>query len=48
VLRACKGVPWCLHAADELGLRLQELLGVGPDEPTPDGRLSWEWFACLG
>jgi NADH:ubiquinone oxidoreductase subunit E len=24
------------------------LLGVGPGEPTPGGRVSWEWFACLG
>ena len=48
VLRVCNGVPCYLHDAYELGLRLQELLGVGPGEPTPDGRLSWEWFACLG
>jgi NADH-quinone oxidoreductase subunit F len=48
VLRVCNGVPCYLHGAYELGLRLQELLGVGPGEPTPDGRLSWEWFACLG
>ena len=27
---------------------MQERLGVGPVEPTPDGRLSREWFACLG
>jgi NADH:ubiquinone oxidoreductase subunit E len=31
-----------------MGLFLQELLGVGPGEPTADGNLSWEWFACLG
>src|ERR671937_874328 len=48
VLRLCNGVPCYLHGAYELGLRLQELLGVGPGEPTPDGRLSWERFACLG
>jgi NADH:ubiquinone oxidoreductase subunit E len=48
VLRVCKGVPCYLHGAYELGLHLQELLGVGPEEPTPDGRVSWEWFACLG
>ena len=48
VLRVCKGVPCYLHGAYDIGLRLQELLGVGPEEPTPDGRLSWEWFACLG
>src|SRR5205807_8983136 len=48
VLRVCNGVPCYLHGAYELGLRLQELLGVGPGEPTPDSRLSWEWFACLG
>ena len=48
VLRVCKGVPCYLHGAYELGLRLQELLGLGPEEPTADGRLSWEWFACLG
>jgi Thioredoxin-like [2Fe-2S] ferredoxin len=47
VLRVCNGVPCYLHGAYELGLRLQELLGVGPGEPTPEGRLSWEWFACL-
>ena len=27
---------------------MQDLLGVGPGEPTADGRVSWEWFACLG
>ena len=48
VLRVCNGVPCYLHGAYELGLRLQEMLGVGPGEPTPDGLLSWEWFPCLG
>jgi NADH-quinone oxidoreductase subunit E len=48
VLRVCKGVPCYLHGAYELGLRLQDLLGVGPEEPVDDGSLSWEWFACLG
>lgn len=48
VLRVCRGVPCYLHGAYELGLRLQELLDVGPDEPTEDGHLQWEWFACLG
>jgi NADH-quinone oxidoreductase subunit E len=48
VLRVCNGIPCYLHGAYDLGLQLQELLGVGPEEPTPDGSLSWEWFACLG
>ena len=48
VLRVCNGVPCYLHGAYAVGLRLQELLGVGPGEPTADGRLSWEWFPCLG
>lgn len=48
VLRVCKGLPCYLHGAYGIGEHLQELLGVGPEEPTPDGRLSWEWFACLG
>jgi NADH:ubiquinone oxidoreductase subunit E len=48
VLRVCKGVPCYLRGAAALGEHLQDLLGVAPEEPTPDGRLSWEWFACLG
>jgi NADH:ubiquinone oxidoreductase subunit E len=48
VLRICNGIPCYLHGAYDVGLRVQELLGVGPEEPTPDKRLSWEWFACLG
>jgi len=48
VLRVCNGVPCYLHGAYELGLRLQDLLGVGPGEQAANGRLSWEWFACLG
>lgn len=48
VLRVCKGLPCYLHGAYQIGEHLQELLGLGPEEPTSDGRLSWEWFACLG
>jgi NADH:ubiquinone oxidoreductase subunit E len=48
VLRVCKGVPCYLHGAYQVGEHVQALLGVGPEEPTPDGALSWEWFACLG
>ncbi len=48
VLRVCNGLPCYLHGAYDLGVRVQEMLGVGPGEPTPDGRLSWEWFPCLG
>jgi NADH:ubiquinone oxidoreductase subunit E len=48
VLRVCKGVPCYLHGAYELGLRLQELIDLGPDEPAADGGMQWEWFACLG
>ena len=48
VLRVCNGIPCYLHGAYEIGLWLQELLGVGPGEATPDGSISWEWFACLG
>jgi NADH-quinone oxidoreductase subunit E len=48
VLRVCNGIPCYLRGAFQIGLHLQELLGVGPGEVTPDGRVSWEWFACLG
>jgi NADH:ubiquinone oxidoreductase subunit E len=48
VLRVCNGIPCYLHGAYELGLRLQDLLGTGAGEQAPDGRVSWEWFACLG
>lgn len=48
VLRVCKGVPCYLHGAYALGLRLEELLGRGPEEPAEDRNLQWEWFACLG
>jgi NADH:ubiquinone oxidoreductase subunit E len=48
VIRVCKGVPCYLQGASQIGEHLQALLGVGPEEPRPDGRISWEWFACLG
>ena len=48
VLRVCNGIPCYLHGAYDIGLRLQELLGAGPGEPTAGGRVSWEWFPCLG
>ena len=47
-LRVCNGLPCYLHGAYNIGLRVQELLGVEPGVPTPDGRISWEWFPCLG
>ncbi len=48
ILRVCNGLPCYLRGAYDIGLRVQELLGVEPGVPTPDGRLSWEWFPCLG
>ena len=48
VLRVCKGLPCHLRGAATIGDYLEQLLGVGPEELTADGRLSWQWFACLG
>jgi NADH:ubiquinone oxidoreductase subunit E len=48
VIHACKGLPCYLHGAAQIGEHLQLLLGRGPGEPTADGRVSWEWFDCLG
>jgi NADH:ubiquinone oxidoreductase subunit E len=48
VVRVCKGLPCYLHGAAQIGEHLQLLLEHGPGEPTEDGRVSWEWFDCLG
>jgi NADH-quinone oxidoreductase subunit E len=48
VIRACKGLPCYLHGASQIGAHLQMLLERGPGEPSADGRMSWEWFDCLG
>jgi NADH-quinone oxidoreductase subunit E len=48
VIYACKGLPCYLHGSAQIGEHLQSLLERGPGEPTADGRVSWEWFDCLG
>jgi NADH-quinone oxidoreductase subunit E len=48
VIRVCKGLPCYLHGAFALGEHLQSLLGTAAEEPSADGAIGWEWFACLG
>lgn len=48
ILRVCKGLPCYLHGAQAIGEHLQALLGTVAEEPSADGAIGWEWFACLG
>ncbi len=48
IIRVCRGVVCQMRGARELGRRMAELTGAGAGEPAADGRVAWEWFACLG
>lgn len=47
-IRVCTNVPCMLRGAGEILKTLEETLGVGEDEVTPDGRCSYVHFECLG
>ena len=48
VIRICKSVPCCLQDAEMMIACIEEALGIGPGETTPDGRFSLELTNCIG
>jgi NADH-quinone oxidoreductase E subunit len=47
-IRVCTNLSCQLRGSDEIMEALQQELGVGEDEVTPDGRCSYIHFECLG
>lgn len=47
-IRVCTNLSCQLRGAEEVMEILQQELGVGEDEVTPDGRCSYVHFECLG
>jgi NADH-quinone oxidoreductase subunit E len=47
-IRVCTNLSCALRGANEILRAIQDGLGVGEDEVTPDGRCSFVHFECLG
>lgn len=47
-LRICNGTTCFINGSGKLIAALKETLGVEPDQPTRDGRFSYELVACMG
>jgi NADH-quinone oxidoreductase E subunit len=47
-IRVCTNLSCQLRGSDEIMETLHQELGVGEDEITPDGRISYVHFECLG
>ena len=47
-IRVCTNLSCQLRGSDEIMETLHQELGVGEDEITPDGRVSYVHFECLG
>jgi NADH-quinone oxidoreductase subunit E len=48
VIRICKSIPCYLKNAEMIIESVQKVLGISPDETTPDGRFSFELTNCIG
>ena len=48
VIRICKSIPCYLKNAEMIIGSVQKVLGISPDETTPDGRFSFELTNCIG
>lgn len=48
VLEVCNSAPCRLSKADGIVALLKELLGVGLNEPTPDGMFLYRYTPCVG
>jgi len=48
VIRICKSIPCYLKNAEMIIGSVQKVLGISPDETTPDGRFSFELTHCIG
>ena len=48
ILRVCLGTACHVQGGDQLSVEIQNVLGIGPGEITPDGRFELQQVACLG
>ena len=48
IIRVCKSLPCYLKGGESILAKLQQELGIGPGETTPDGRFSLELANCIG
>jgi predicted molibdopterin-dependent oxidoreductase YjgC len=48
VIRICKSLPCYLKNAQMIIESVQEAIGIGPGETTPDGKFSFELTNCIG
>lgn len=48
VLRVCLGTACHVQGGEQLSDEIQNILGIGPGETTPDGRFELQQVACLG
>lgn len=48
VIQLCTNLSCMVCGCREVALRMQELLGIGPGETTPDGRFTLRAVECLG
>lgn len=48
IIRVCRSVPCCLKDAEKIIDWLDEELGIGPGQTTPDGRFTLEPVNCIG
>jgi len=48
-IRVCMSIACWIRGCDEIVARLEKVLGVPPEETTPDGQISWQAVPdCLG
>ena len=48
VIRACKSLPCCLNNSHLIISFIEDVIGIGAGETTPDGRFSFELVNCIG
>ena len=48
VIRACKSLPCCLKDSRMIVSSIEDVIGIGVGETTPDGRFSFELVNCIG
>jgi NADH-quinone oxidoreductase subunit E len=48
LIRACLGTACHVQGGEQLAAEIQNLLGIGAGEVTPDGRFEFQKVACLG
>jgi len=48
IIRACKSLPCCLKDSHLVVSAVEDAIGIGPGETTPDGRFSFELANCIG